>query len=73
MIAMNEDTEMKLKDFTGAKVLDAVDFLVEKTVNYRDETEDCQVCRFRLIWGVYVAVKTPGRWHIQKHDEQIGT
>ena len=56
---MNEDTEMKLKDFTGAKVLDAVDFLVEKTVNYCDETEDCQVCRFRLDGVVYVAVEDP--------------
>ena len=50
---------MKLKDFTGAKVLDAVDFLVEKTVNYCDETEDCQVCRFRLDGVVYVAVEDP--------------
>ena len=51
---------MELKDFTGAKVLDAVDFLVEKTVNYCDETEDCQVCRFRLDGVIYVAVEDPG-------------
>ena len=50
---------MELKDFTGAKVLDAVDFLVEKTVNYCDETEDCQVCRFRLDGVIYVAVEDP--------------
>ncbi len=50
---------MELKDFTGAKVLDAVDFLVEKTVNYCDETEDCQVCRFRLDGIVYVAAENP--------------
>ena len=49
---------MKLKDFTGTKVLDAVDFLTEKTTNYYDE-ENCQVCRFRLDGVVYVAVEDP--------------
>ena len=55
----HEDIEMELKDFTGTKVLDAVDFLVEKTINYCNETEDCQVCRFRLNGVVYVAVEDP--------------
>ena len=50
---------MELKDITGTKVLDAVDFLEEKTVNGYDETEDCQVCRFRLDGIVYVAVENP--------------
>lgn len=50
---------MQLKDFIGVKVLDAVDFLVEEIVNYCDDIEDCQVCRFRLDGVVYVAVEDP--------------
>ena len=50
---------MKLKDFTGAKVLDAVDFLVEKTVNYQLPNPSSCFCCHRLDGVIYVAVEDP--------------
>ncbi len=47
--------EMKLKNITGTKVLDAVDFQTENAVN----SGYSQICRFRLDGVVYVAVEDP--------------
>ena len=50
---------MELKDITGVKKLDAVDFSTESIKSWDDMYEDCQVCRFRLDDVVYVAIEDP--------------
>lgn len=50
---------MELKDLVGEHILDGVDFSNEKVKTWRDEFEDCQVCRFRLDGTVYSAVEDP--------------
>lgn len=50
---------MELKELTGKKVLDAVDFSAESIKSWGDSYEDCQVCRFRLDGVVYSAVEDP--------------
>ncbi|MCG7985015.1 MAG: DUF2800 domain-containing protein [Candidatus Thiodiazotropha lotti] len=50
---------MELKDLTGLRFLDGVDFVNEDIPDYPGAIENCQVCRFRLDGTVYVAAEDP--------------
>jgi hypothetical protein len=50
---------MELKEFTGKKMLDGVDFENKSIKTWGENFEDCEVCRFRLDGVVYSAIEDP--------------